>query len=356
MKKKNLLIIQQHQFGYLTDSYKWCEYLNKDYNITILCYDAGKPKISLSGIDINYFNIKGNRYTRGIRFIIYCLYYILKKRGITIVIYFEKCELLKSFLFSKKMILDIRTLSVHNSESKRDNFNAKLKKACNKFDLITVISKGVKNQINLPNKDIRILPLGGDTISTKVKSFENIKLLYVGTLSNRHIEKTIDGLHLFTNRFPNCNISYDIVGDGNENELEELIKYTQEKGEDFNSKIRFWGRVPYNKLKPFFDKCNIGISFIPMTDYFDAQPPTKTYEYILSGLYTIATETTSNKEIITHENGILIKDTPQDFADALSVLFTQKEKIRDEVIRNSLKESTWKAITQNYLKPILNKF
>ena len=66
------------------------------------------------------------------------------------------------------------------------------------------------------------------------------------------------------------------------------------------------GRIDYYKLKPFFDKCNVGVSYIPIRDYYQYQPPTKTFEYGLSGLVTIATETKSNQEVINNCNGILI--------------------------------------------------
>lgn len=353
MEKNNILIIQQHQFGYLTDSYKWCEYLKSKYNITLLCYDMGKERIPMEGIRIKYFNTKGNRYTRGIRFLLICLWNILRNNGTTIIVYFKKCEWLKRLLPFKKMIVDIRTLSVSPNVTQRNKHDVPLRNACRYFDVITVISEGIKQKLNLPNKNIKILPLGSDIISTQKKSYLPFKLFYVGTLSNREMEKTIDGFELFIKNNPTIEASYDIVGDGVQDELRKLIEYTNSKKKDIASKITFHGRLPYNQLQPFFDNCNIGISFVPITDYFDCQPPTKTFEYILSGLYTIATATKSNKEVITSDNGILINDTPNAFANALECIAKHYEDIKEENIRKSLANYTWDKIVSTQLEPLL---
>lgn len=41
-----------------------------------------------------------------------------------------------------------------------------------------------------------------------------------------------------------------------------------------------------------------------MTEYYDSQPPTKTFEYALSGLYVLATKTRENEKVITNDNGV----------------------------------------------------
>ena len=45
MSKKSILIIIKNQFGYHTDYTKYCEYLNSEFNITYLCFDAGYEKL-----------------------------------------------------------------------------------------------------------------------------------------------------------------------------------------------------------------------------------------------------------------------------------------------------------------------
>lgn len=351
MQRNKLLIIDKHHFGTLTDSYKWCEYLRNDYSITMLCFDTGREKIPMDGIKFKYVNYSGNFAIRGIRFLLIAIWNALFFNGKIMVVYFEKCQWLKFISPFKKMIVDIRTLSVATNAEQREKNDTLLRNACRYFDMITAISEGVKQKINLPNKHIKILPLGSDVISEKPKDYSTLKLLYVGTFAGRDLHKTIEGLAQFCKEYPNINISYDIIGSGFNNELEEYK--TLAATLNVAEKITFHGRLPYNQLKPFFDKCNIGVSFVPMTDYYDAQPPTKTFEYILSGLYTIATATSSNKELITTENGLLIHDSITDFANAISRIWKTHTKLNEQRIRQSLEKYSWNNIINDILKPIL---
>ena len=52
--KERLLIINKEQFGSLTDSYKWCQYLRDDYDITFICFDSGRDKLSQDGVIVKY--------------------------------------------------------------------------------------------------------------------------------------------------------------------------------------------------------------------------------------------------------------------------------------------------------------
>lgn len=352
MSKQKLLIIQPQPFGYLTDSYKWCEYLKDIYKITVLCQSGKKAKIQLDGIRVIYAKSFGNRTLRGLLFVLQCLLHIFFYQGKILVVYFEHCEILKSIFPHKKILLDIRTLSVAKDLQKRNRYNSLIRKACDKFDYVSVISQGVKEKLKLGDKNVFILPLGADSISNVVKQYDILHLLYVGTFSGRDIEKTIIAVSLFHNQYPSVPIFYDIIGDGYHNELDDYKQLVKKlKLDDI---IFLHGRIPFTDLKPFFDKCNIGISFIPLTDYYDVQPPTKTFEYILSGLYTIATETGSNKDLITEVNGILIKDTPEDFSKALYAVYQKQELIDSKLIRKTLECYQWRNIVQNRFISIIN--
>ena len=349
---KKLLIIDKHQFGYLTDSYKWCQYLKDKFDITVVCLDIGKKKIPLNGIKIKYIKGSNIKALKGFIYILFCLWYIFLFKGKIIVIYFEYCKLLKQIFFWKPMLLDIRTLSVSQDIKARIKNDKKRIATCKLYDTISVISEGIKQKINLPYKNIFILPLGADVISNKIKNFQAINLLYVGTLNNRNIEKTIEGFFLFKKKYPFIDISYDIIGDGNNNELDYLNDIINKY--KLSQFIILHGRIPYTQLEYFFSKCNIGVSFVPLTEYYNYQPPTKTFEYILSGLYTIATVTYANKELINEDNGILIKDTADDFANALYSISLKIDSINENAIRNSLKEYSWKNIVNKHLCSILS--
>lgn len=343
---KRLLIIQQHQFGYLTDSYKWCEYLKDKFKITVLCYYVGRPKEELPGVSVKYIGLAGGRLLRGLKTFLWASLLILRNNGPILIEFFEKCQFLKCLFPFKKMFLDIRTLSVDESQVVRDRHNKQIKDACGVFDQVFVISEGVKTKLgNLPK--MRILPLGADVISVAKKEYNNLKLLYVGTFTNRHVERTIKGIKIFVDRFPEKKITYDIVGDGNKNELAELKQLVEEL--KLSSIIHLHGRIPYSQISPFFDKCNIGVSFVPMTEYYDSQTPTKTFEYALSGLYVLATKTRENEKVITNDNGVLIDDTECDFAIGLEKISSKMHNLSEKEIRSSLYEHTWNRLIETSL-------
>lgn len=114
------------------------------------------------------------------------------------------------------------------------------------------------------------------------------------------------------------------------------------------------GRVGNTLLKPYFENANIGVSYVPITSYYNVQPPTKTFEYALSGLFTIATATDENKKVVSPTNGILIEDNAQAFCNALEWLDENRSNLREIEIRQSLVEYRWDLLIKKYMLPILN--
>lgn len=331
------------------DTFKYCEHL-KDFKITFISLDQGAKRMYLSNVNQIFIFNTGNKILNGLIFALTSLLYLSFQSGPSFIVYFEKCHILKKILFWKKMHLDIRTLSVHPNELIRVKQNADIQKAVDVYDTISVISNGVSSKLNIKtNKKCYLLPLGADIISTINKDFSELKLLYVGTLYNRNIYITLLGLYQFVKKNPLVNIKYDIVGDGPEKNI--LTEFIKEKSlEDI---VTLHGWVTYTELKPFFDNSNIGISFVPKTDYYDFQPPTKTYEYILSGLFCIATSTHSNQAVINKANGYLIEDNSEDFCKALLFINQNKDTFNSITIRNSQINSRWECIVDEYLLPII---
>lgn len=349
---KKLLIINKEQFGYHTDAYKWCQYLADEYEISYFCFDSNKEKLELPGVEVRYVSSEGGKFIRGIRFILLALLDLFSYKGLVIVIYFKGCSIFKSVYKSKPMILDVRTLSIDKDPDYRKKYNYEIKYTCEKYDYVTIISEGTRNRLSLSSDNSFILPLGADAMSVSEKSFNKIRLLYVGTFEGRSIDKTIEGLHLFVNNHPDVDISYEIVGDGISDEKQRMIDMVAKYGLEDN--VHFYGWIPHWRLSEFFDRCNIGVSFIPLTDYYDYQPPTKTFEYVLSGLVCIATNTSSNREVITQQNGILINDSASDFSKALEQISENSERYDSRLIRETLKEYKWSEIVNKKLRVILN--
>lgn len=347
---RKILIISKEQFGYHTDIFKWCEYLRDEYQVEAVTFE-GKPKISLDGVKVHYVSSSGSRTLRGIRYVLTCLWYLLLFRDIIMVCYFRECRILKWCFPWKKMILDIRTLDVNSDKEVRAREDSLIVKATELFDFVTIISEGLRKKIALPVEKSAILPLGADVVSTTEKSFDSIRMMYVGTLFNRDVYKTIEGLAIALKKNPSLDIHYDIIGDSPGNELAELKQLVKER--NMQDYVTLHGYIQHSKLKDFFDKCNIGVSFVPMTEYYEHQPVTKSFEYILSGLYALATNTYSNKEIITPQNGCLIDDTPESVAKGIEYIASHNSDFNSTAIRNSLLNYQWENIVNKILKPIL---
>lgn len=162
MKKRKLLIVDKHQFGYLTDVYQWCKYLSPIYDITVVSADVGEPKFSIPGVKVFLVNFKLPRTIRALLFILTALIYVAICNGVILVEYFQDCSILKKIFRWKKMMVDVRTLSVSPDKRHRNSYNKRLQKDLKAFDEVIAISKGVIKQIDIPN--VHLLPLGADSI------------------------------------------------------------------------------------------------------------------------------------------------------------------------------------------------
>lgn len=351
--KQKLLFINIVPLGYLTDLVKWCEYLKNNFDITLICFEPDNGQYtSIDGIKVKYVSYKGNKSIRGVRYILYCLWNILFFKGHIFIEYFEHCHIFKIIFPLKKMILDIRTLSTALDTETRKRQNINMVNSIKKFDKVCIISLKLLEKLNLKIKpNIFELPLGADVNELKQRDNKKLNLLYVGGLFGRDIEKTIYGISIFLKKYPNVNLQYTIIGKERHNEIIQLKEIA--KSLKIESYINFIPGLPHSELKSYFQECNIGISFVPITEYFNLQPPTKTFEYVLSGMICLATNTTANKEIIQNSNGVLHDDNSEDFAKGLEYVYNNINNYNSETIQASLLDYSWSNIVKNTLIPIL---
>ncbi|CAN0385551.1 unnamed protein product, partial [Scytosiphon promiscuus] len=187
------------------------------------------------------------------------------------------------------------------------------------------------------------------------KSFDRLSLLYVGTLVKRNILNCVKRFHNYIEicKKTEMEISarFTIVGDSPYHELEEIRAYIQRN--NLEVYIHTKGYVHRNDLKPFFEKCNIGVSYIPIRSYYQYQPPTKTYEYLISGMPTIATGTYENKALVGPGAGVVIDDTPESFQKG--ILKLTQQKFDSEAIRKEYSQHTWEKVVQNHFIPLIKK-
>lgn len=358
---KKILIISNIQFGYLTDTLKYCEYLGDSYEIEVICGDDKEKKIVDKNVLVNYLT-NTNKYKKRIEIIKLIKKISAKsKPDIIFVDYFYGCSIVNLFFGHKiPCNVDIRTGAVCSSNIKRKIKNLILRFECNRFSNISIISKGLQKKLHINAKKAHHLPLGADInlvekeIENKRKAKENINLVYVGALGGRNIDQTILGVKRFLDKYPNdkMKIHYDVIGySANPEDEGKINQYI--KDFDLKDVIKFHGRLEYKKAIEFISKSEIGISYIPITEYFNFQPPTKTFEYLLSGIPCIATNTFENAQIITKPNGVLIQDNPESFADGLKEIINNYQNYNSYQIVDSVKDYTWEKIVSKNLEPYL---
>ena len=350
-----VLIISPIEYGNLIDHTMWSKYLSIN-NIDVTHLSIGNSEIRNINSNIRIIKVKKikNKIIKNIIFIFNCIKIIkeYKYNGI-IIDYFPGCSLIKMFNYKKKMIVDIRTTTISNNKLKKKIRDFMIKIESNIFDNISIITPKLIEILKLNSKKVKILPLGSECVVNLEKSKSNdiLKILYVGTLDNRNIESTIKAIKkCIDNKI--YNIRYTIIGfskyKSNEDNLNNIIR-----SYNLNKYVKFLGKVEHDKLKSYYENNNIGLSYIPCKDYFNYQPPTKTYEYIINGLYCIATKTKANEEIIIDKvNGELIFDSEDELANSIIKLAKDPLILNTKKISQTLNNFLWSSIIENNLIPI----
>lgn len=350
MAKKKILIINKTQFGYHTDTYYYCRYLKNHYDVTYVCFDEKKEKLFEDKVNVVYVNSDNNYFYRSYKFISKSVECISNhKDGLTFIVYFIGISILSLFAKKNRTIVDIRTASAALEKVKRVRQDWTLRNEIKLYKNISIISKEVAVKLRI-KKPVHVLPLGALEISNTTKKYDRLKLLYVGTFTTRKIEETIDGVARFVKEV-NDDITYTIVGFGS-NKEEEIIK-NRIIEHNLMKNVKFEGRVTISNLKKYFDDNNIGVTYVPMTDYYKHQPPTKLFEYGLSGLINIATATEINKELINSDNGVICDDNKDSFFEAICEVQKNFAQYDCEKIRNSVFNYHWEKIITNNLIPYL---
>jgi glycosyltransferase involved in cell wall biosynthesis len=343
-KRPSILIINQQQFGYHSDTYYYCKYLSTKKDVTYICWDYGLKKLTLPNVCILYVSRQGNLPRRNLRFIFQARRQVCKTYDYNFIKYFNGCILIMLLSGRTNFLLDIRSWSVLAKKSSRMADNLCLKFETTFFRHVSVISKSLAARLNILHR-AKILPIGAEILSKKNKSFDKLNILYVGTLHNRNLDQVLKGFAIFLkNHQHKIPVHFTLIGSGfgtEEEQLKDLVRKLK-----LQAAVDIIGQVPHDELTPYFDTHNIGVSYIPKTDYFDVQPPTKTFEYLLSGMPVIATGTYENQRIITNENGVLIRDTAEGFYHGLVQMYQNLHAFDSNRIRDNARSHTWKNIVK----------
>lgn len=355
------IIVDYHPVGVLTDTVKWTETLSKTHRVTLLarCRPGTRP-VPVPGVKAHLVSegkdsLWGKIRSKG-TFMAMTLWHLATHRGRVHVVYFPSCIWLKRLLWWRRMNLDVRTLSVREDAAFNAAYDRGILQACHRFDSVSVISTGLRDKMGLPQACI--LPLGADVISTRPKEHssasKSLRLLYVGTFTGRHIERTVEAVALFAAAHPDIETTYDIFGRGDGSGSQEADINGTIARHNLQNKVTMHGFATHETIKPYMDKAQVGFSMVPLAEHYRHQPPTKIYEYVLSGIWTIATCTDASTALIDDTNGTLTDDTPQGLAQGLETYLERRDSITDGAVRRSLAHCTWPKVVTRYLVPIID--
>ncbi len=341
--RPELLILNKTQFGYHLDTYYYCKFAANRLRIKYVGFDTGSPRLDLEGVEVTYVAYGGPMLRRYLRLLAAFAQEVRRSKGAIFINYFPGCGLLRCFGSRTRMIVDIRTGSVSENSLMRRLGNWLMRWESRLFRNISVVSRGLAERLHLPPYKTHVLPLGAESMTMTGKRFDRLDLLYVGTLYGRRIEDTVIGVKQFLH---GCDepvpLAYTIVGDGYNGELEELRLLVRHYG--LEGIVYVLGYVHKTRLREAFDRCNVGVSYVPVNDIYDCQPATKTFEYLFAGMPVIATATTENRKIVNRLNGVLIEDTPEAFCRGLKEVYDRRYEFDSEKLWLCCPESSWDRI------------
>jgi hypothetical protein len=251
--KPKMIIAYPNQFGYHTDSYKYCEHLLDIFDIIYICFDQGFERLDLTHVKVVYMPYDIGKFKRLINFYSFLISLTWKdKIDVIFTIRFKYCFIIGLFARAQVKILDYRSGDLRSVPISRWLYNILMRFDALFFQNISAISEGLRDILKLEKQQTLILPLGADIISDQKRSFNRLDLIYVGTLSLRNIDQTIDGISLFLSKHEelSTSLTYTIIGFGNEQEEEGIKSSISRTGLD--DIIRFVGRKKYTDLPAYF--------------------------------------------------------------------------------------------------------
>jgi len=259
-----------------------------------------------------------------------------------------------SFFFKKdKILVQLFTPSVNKNKTIRNLLDYLISINLKFYNHICIAGayKKMCERYRLNISNVAKVDLGMYDYGFFERGFDSLRLLYLGNLTGREIHKTIEGFAKFKKNNPEIVCSFDIIGKGDikSTQLIKNIIYDH----NLKSEVIMHGYKADKDIPTFLNKCNIGVSYVPMTDFYNDVKVTKTIEYLLTGMPVIATKNTYNLAVVNDDNGVLCSDNSQSFCDALNTLYLKTSYYNPNLIRkNVLHKSLKSSIKNDYVKLI----
>ncbi|MFW6046577.1 MAG: glycosyltransferase [Candidatus Woesearchaeota archaeon] len=255
-------------------------------------------------------------------------------------------------LLIKKQKYFVQTFTPSVKPSRIRRYLADLFLALN-FRFFQHIGVGLERNIKayrLKEKQAVMINIGVHDYGFYERDYTKVKLLYLGTLNNREVWKSVEALGLYLQKNNEIPVEYNIIGAGYESEVKKLKSVIANY--KLESIVRYHGYLPTEKVREFFQYSNVGVAYVPVNEYFQ-NSSSKTLEYLISGMPVIATNNSFRGKIINGKCGVLTQDNTESFAQGLKKLIDNINNYNTQEIRNMFKEYTMENSFKNSYVPKL---
>lgn len=351
-RRRSILIATQAQFGYHVNTYEYAKHLRRDYEVTFFCWDYGRPRISLPGVRVIYSSRGGGMIRRNLRFRRELLRTVRDGYDRIFLMYFVGVTLVHLAASRQHTVCYLQTARVGVSRVRRLLSDTLTRLEMSTFRHRLMISACLGRKIGL--RGFGVLPLGGIRVPFDTRDLRTFRLVYIGTLHSRGVHTTVEGLGRFHEQLGGVvDFTYDIVGSGPDADVDQIREAIARYG--LEDAVTLHGYVPHEDAIELLRDCNIGFSYVPMHSFYDCQPPTKTYEYLLAGLVVIATRTKENELIMNGDRGVLIDDDAEAVQAALAEVLRKRDEYDPYAIQQGMVPFEWGNIVDEVLIPYLDR-
>lgn len=351
MAKKKIIIIFNGPIISITDLKNYIFFSKEIYSIYYIGNNGSATTSIIDNVNIISLDGNGSGFMGRIKLFLEVLKNLSKiKPDLIYIPYFLGCSMFR--IFHKKCILDIRSGTIHLNSFIRFFKNRIMLFESLFFKYRFVISTEVNNFIGFIG-NYELVPIGSSPLGYSKKVFDQLSLLYVGTFHLRNLSIFIDALSFV---YKNTDFDFDkftIIGFGSEDEI-NLINYTIEKS-NLTNKIFFLGEIRPPEIYNYFKEHNVGVSFVPNNVFFYNQPPTKTYEYLMSGMAVMATPNSLNHILLDKSNGVIFEDTVEGCVWGLKKLYNSLSLYNSDSIVDNPNLYTWKKVVDLFFIPSVEK-
>lgn len=252
----------------------------------------------------------------------------------------------------QKFAIIMATPSVHKNRLMRLYLNKLLQTNLMFYSTLIVEKYWRYDRLMLPANKIKSVDPAFHDFGFAPKDFSTLKLVYLGVLTGRGIEHTIEGLALFLSKNPGVKVSYDIFGKAKKHEIASLQAVVNEFSLD--SVVKLHGFLTQEEASKLIQTCNVGVAYLPNTSYF-GNSSAKTMEYLIAGLPVLATPSPFKNDFIDESTGVIHEDNPQAFAKGLELIYARRFDYNPEEIREKHLKYTMDEIVKTQLVPLFRQ-